>query len=120
MIETSCHCGAVRIEVARAPETLTDCNCSLCRRSGGLWGYFHPDEVAFAAGAGTTVGYVQGGGYLASHHCPTCGNLTHWQSTEKGNPERMGVNFRLVSDPRAIDGIRVRRLDGADTWEFLD
>ena len=29
------HCGAVTIEAA-APETLTDCNCSLCRRIGGL------------------------------------------------------------------------------------
>jgi hypothetical protein len=31
----------------------------------------------------------------------------------------MGVNFRNF-DPRIVETIRVRRLDGADTWKFLD
>jgi hypothetical protein len=31
----------------------------------------------------------------------------------------MGVNFRNF-DPSVIESIRVRLLDGADTWEFLD
>ena len=28
MIEATCHCGAVRIEVPSAPEAVTACNCS--------------------------------------------------------------------------------------------
>jgi hypothetical protein len=31
----------------------------------------------------------------------------------------MGVNTRLMS-PEVRAGARVRRLDGADTWKFLD
>jgi hypothetical protein len=31
----------------------------------------------------------------------------------------MGVNFRNF-EPADIEGIRVRRLDGATTWKFLD
>jgi len=32
---------------------------------------------------------------------------------------RMGVNFRNF-DPAVVESIRVRRLDGARTWKFLD
>jgi len=45
MIEASCHCGAVRIEVPSAPETVTSCNCSICRRYGVLWAYYQPQSV---------------------------------------------------------------------------
>ena len=38
-LTASCHCGAVRIEVQRAPRTLTGCNCSVCRRHGALWAH---------------------------------------------------------------------------------
>ena len=32
---------------------------------------------------------------------------------------RMGINVRNL-DPADIASIRVRRLDGANTWKFLD
>jgi hypothetical protein len=35
----SCHCGAVQFELTESPETLVDCNCSICRRIGALWGH---------------------------------------------------------------------------------
>ena len=91
MIEASCHCGAVRMQVARRPERLTSCNCSICHRLGTLWAYYRQDEVAFLAGAGTTVPYVQGDRTLEMHHCPTCGCVTHWESLKKGGAERMAV-----------------------------
>jgi hypothetical protein len=28
MIESSCHCGAVKLEIGAAPEEVNDCNCS--------------------------------------------------------------------------------------------
>ena len=40
MIEGSCHCGAVRLTLPEAPAELGSCNCSMCRRIGGLWGYY--------------------------------------------------------------------------------
>ena len=55
MLEASCHCGAVQIEVAARPQQLTSCNCSLCRRLGTLWAYYHPDRVRITRGTGTTV-----------------------------------------------------------------
>ncbi|GIK97178.1 MAG: hypothetical protein BroJett029_13870 [Alphaproteobacteria bacterium] len=119
MIEASCHCGALRLEITERPLQLTSCNCSICRRLGALWAYFHPDQVVFRAGAGTTVPYVHGKRTLEFHHCPTCGCVTHWESVAKTGADRMGVNARLM-DPADIADIPVRRFDGASSWTYLD
>ena len=119
MLKGSCHCGAVGFELPRPPETLTDCNCSICRRLGTLWAYYREDEVRFTAGADATDSYAWGDRLLAFHRCRTCGCTTHWQGLSPERANRMGVNARLL-DPKDIAGIRVRHLDGADTWKFLD
>lgn len=118
MPDASCHCGAVRFTAEGVPDQLTSCNCSLCHRLGTVWAYYRPGQVTFTAGAGTTVPYVQGDRTLATHHCPTCACVTHWESLEPGT-DRMGVNARLF--PREVmEGTRIRRFDGADSWMFLD
>jgi hypothetical protein len=68
-------------------------------------------------GAGTTVPYIQGDRTLAVHHCATCGCITHWPSLT--GADRMAVNARLM-DERDVEGVRVRRLDGAATLKYLD
>ena len=30
----TCHCGRVRITIPRKPDQVTQCNCSLCTRTG--------------------------------------------------------------------------------------
>ena len=35
-LEGSCHCGAVRLVLPAVPDEALSCNCSLCRRSGGI------------------------------------------------------------------------------------
>ena len=49
MPTATCHCGAVKVEVPREPETITDCNCSICRRYGVLWAYYKDSEVTLTA-----------------------------------------------------------------------
>ncbi len=116
MIEATCHCGAVKIEVDSDPPTeLTSCNCSLCRRLGTLFSYYRPAQVRVT---GPTATYRWGDQTLDNHRCVTCGCATHWLSLDP-TYERMGVNARLM-DPAIVAAARVRRLDGADTWKFLD
>jgi hypothetical protein len=115
MVETSCHCGAVKLEVESAPTQLTSCNCSICRRLGTLWCYYAPSQVRVT---GATATYRWGDKMLDLHRCNTCGCVTHWVSIDPAT-NRMGVNARLM-DPVVIADVRVRRFDGADTWEFLD
>lgn len=97
MIEGSCHCGAVRIEVDFAPSELTDCRCTLCRRVGGLWAYYRLREVRVAAAAGADATYVQGDRMLALHRCAKCGCTTHWLPLGLDDYDRMGVNARMFA-----------------------
>jgi hypothetical protein len=115
VIPTSCHCGAVRLAVPRPPTELTDCNCTVCRRYGTLWGYFSPREVEIT---GATDVYVRGEKGIEFHRCKACGCVTHWAPADEAR-DRMGVNFRMA-EPTAIAGARVRKLDGLDTWKYLD
>jgi hypothetical protein len=119
MIEASCHCGAVRMRIATVPDTLTDCNCSICRRLGVLWAYYAPREVEIVADPEATGRYSWGRGSLAFHHCRTCGCTTHWAPLPHRDQNRMGVNGRLL-DPAILTRARIRRLDGAVSETFLD
>ena len=116
MLKGSCHCGAVTFEVTRPPEWRNACNCSLCRRLGTLWGYFHPEEVTVL---GDTDSYSWGDGNLAFHRCKRCGCTTHYQSLVAEYRDRMAVNTRLM-EPADMAGIRLRHFDGADTFRYLD
>lgn len=110
MTRGDCHCGAVRLQVPTPPEVVSECNCSICRRIGGLWAYYPPGEVTVS---GPTVAYVQGDRTLALHHCPACGCTTHWLPLDPGLG-RMGVNARMLDGFDAAAAER-RGVDGA-SW----
>ena len=92
MLQASCHCGAVKIDMRRRPRSVTQCTCSICHRYGAQWAYFH---------------------------CKRCGCLTHYESTRKLDTSRIAVNARML-DPSDIADVRVRTFDGAKTWKYLD
>ena len=118
MLAGSCHCGAVQIQVARKPRRLTSCNCSICRRHAGLWGYYAPSKVKITSRKRGIDRYAWGDKCLWLCRCATCGCVTHWQPITQGG-DRMGVNFRNFH-PSVIKTTRIRRFDGANTWKFLD
>ena len=116
----SCHCGRVTIALHRAPDEVTDCNCSLCYSHGTRWAYFAPEEVNVE---GSTTSYLRADVTNPAtdlRFCATCGCTTHWQATEayirhRGENGRMGVNMRLF-DEVLIEGVPVRLLDGR-SWD---
>jgi len=118
-IEGSCHCGAVRIRVDEAPTQLTACNCSICRRLGWQLAYYREAQVTVEAAEDAVHDYVWGDRLLAFKRCATCGCATHWEGIGPDRKDRMGVNMRLF-DPADLEGVVVRRWDGADTWTWLD
>ena len=119
MLSASCHCGAVRIEVPRAPESLTNCNCSICRRYGTLWAYYPTDEVRVTAPAGATQTYEWSERTLRFVRCATCGCVSHLEPTPGNERGKMGVNARNF-EPAMLDDVPIRRLDGASSWKYLD
>jgi len=119
MLYASCHCGAVQIEMAFKPESLTECTCSVCRRYATRWAYGNRGNVRVTCSPGALKSYVWGDRELEFYHCTTCGCLTHSESVDKSTESRVAVNARMMS-PQDTAGIRVRVFDGADTWKYLD
>jgi hypothetical protein len=117
-VAASCHCGAVRLEVETPPKTVTDCNCSICRRYGALWAYYSLNQVRIAAASGATDTYSWDDRSIEFHRCKICGCITHWVSVDK-NVDRMGVNARLM-DLDVLAALHVRKLDGAVSERYLD
>ena len=119
MLTGTCHCGDVTIELPAAPDKATNCNCSLCRRIGGLWAYYEYGTVKVTGHPERTRAYVQGDKTLRTIRCARCGCITHCEPLLPEAGGRHGVNLRNF-DPKLLDSVIVRRFDGADTWTFLD
>ena len=117
-IDASCHCSAVCLEIQTPPETVTDCNCSICRRYGVLWAYYSPTQVRVIAASDATDIYTWDDRSIEFHRCRICGCITHWAAVD-GRVDRMGVNARLMK-PDVLAAARVRKLDGAVSEKYLD
>jgi hypothetical protein len=115
----SCHCGAVRLTLPATPTVATLCNCSLCRRVGGLWVYYDFGTVQVDGHPEHTEAYIWGDKTLRTVRCRHCGCVTHWEPLDPQPGARHGVNLANF-DPALKAAVRVRRFDGADTWTFLD
>lgn len=118
MLSATCHCGQVGVEVPRRPRTLTNCNCSICRRYGTLWAYYRFAEVNVIAKPGATTSYAWGDRTLRFVRCANCGCIVNWEQISEPRKGRAGVNARLF-EPEVLGKPRIRRLDGAKTWRFL-
>lgn len=112
----TCLCGQARVETAKTPDYLNECNCTLCSKSGAVWAYYDPAEIRVS---GTTIGYSRAdkddpGAEI--RFCPTCGATTHFVLTESavakfGGNKVAGVNMRLA-DERELAGVELRYPDG--------
>lgn len=115
-MKLSCHCGAVRLEVAR-PRLITECNCSVCRRYGARWAYYRRTSVKVVAGARALSAYARGR-VLDFERCNHCGCVMWWRLRKgRGAADRMGVNVRMAEDPALLANIEIRRFDGAVSWK---
>ena len=119
MLTGTCHCGAVQIEIPRRPRTLTNCNCSICRRYGVLWAYYQAADVRVRCKPSATQSYSWGRKSLKFVRCSECGCIINWRRNVPRTVNYMGVNARNF-EPAALTSARIRLLDGADTWKYLD
>ncbi len=119
MMEGSCHCGAIRLELATAPDHVIDCNCSICSRYGALWAVFEPDAATISGQLESLRGYVWGRRTIRTMHCAICGCVTHWESISTQDEPKLGINMRNFKTS-SVTGLKVRRFDGAEGWSYLD
>jgi hypothetical protein len=107
----ACHCGAVTVGLPAAPDYLGRCNCTLCTKTGAVWGYYHPADVTVT---GALDGYVRADmaePCLSTDRCRTCGCIVRWHAIIELETPRMGINMNLFA-PEDIAGIEFRHNDG--------
>jgi hypothetical protein len=81
--------------------------------------YYEFGTVKIECPAECTSAYIWGDKTLRTIHCKTCGCVTHWEPLSPTPGCKHGINLGNF-DPRLLAAVRVRKFDGADTWQFID
>lgn len=108
----SCHCGAVRYEAKSAPiaEALS-CNCSYCRRFGGLLAFIPAQDFTLRSGEAAIAGYQFGRKLVHHLFCRTCGIGSFGRGALPDGTQMVALNVRCIDeiDP---DALTVNAFDG--------
>jgi hypothetical protein len=109
-----CHCGRVAFEVDAPPDLdVSECNCSICRRTGYLHLLTAKSRFHLLTGADDLVTYRFNTGTARHLFCRVCGVKSFY--VPRSHPDGYSVNARCL-DPATIRSMRVRAFDGAN-WE---
>jgi hypothetical protein len=109
-----CHCGRVRFEVeAPADIDATDCNCSICHKSGFLHLLVSRDEFRLLQGEDALTTYTFNTGVAQHYFCKVCGVKSFY--VPRSHPDGVAVNVRCL-DPDTVEKVTVTPFDGQH-WE---
>jgi hypothetical protein len=109
-----CHCGRVKFEVL-APEDLqvSECNCSICSRSGYLHLIVPADRFTLLSGSEVLTAYGFNT-HTAKHlFCSVCGIKSFY--VPRSHPDGFSINARCL-DPGTTKAISIRQTNGRE-WE---
>jgi hypothetical protein len=109
-----CHCKRVRFEVT-APEepTVSDCNCSICARTGYLHLIVPAERFRLIRGADVLTTYTFNTGTAKHLFCSVCGIKSFY--VPRSHPDGFSVNARCI-DEGTIKGMTITPVDGRN-WE---
>jgi hypothetical protein len=121
MLTGTCHCGSIGWTFEGMPESVTACNCTVCRRYGTLWIYDYEGERITLSGPSTV--YTRPGKAnpaLEFHFCSRCGCVSAWRGLRL-NPQgqrRIAVNVRLT-EPGPVAQLPIDHFDGLESFDDL-
>ena len=109
-----CHCGSVKFEVeAPARIEATECNCSICGKSGYLHLVVPKFRFTLIRGSEFLSNYMFNTGVAKHLFCNICGIKSFY--VPRSNPDGYSINVRCL-DPETISQIIVTPFDGRH-WE---
>jgi hypothetical protein len=109
-----CHCGRVRFEVrAAAAITVSECNCSICSKSGYRAMIVPAERFTLLAGDDALTEYRFNTGRARHLFCARCGIKSFY--VPRSHPDGISVNVRCL-EPNTIESIAVEEVDGQN-WE---
>lgn len=109
-----CHCGAVRFEVdAPADLEVTDCNCSICSKSGNLHLIVNKDQFHLLQGKDNLTTYTFDTHEAKHSFCKTCGIKSFY--IPRSHQDGYSINARCL-DEGTVSSIKITPFDGRN-WE---
>lgn len=110
-----CHCGRIAFEVDTGDgiTEVYDCNCSMCRRRGGLLWFAPRTALELKTPEADFATYRFNKEHLAHHHCTVCGIAPFSEgSNPKTGEATVAVNVRCLPGVD-LAGLKVVAFDGA-------
>ena len=109
-----CHCGRVRFEVTAPAEIeATECNCSICGKSGFLHLLVPKSRFSLLQGSECITQYSFNTGVAKHYFCSACGIKSFY--VPRSHPDGYSVNVRCL-DPGSVTALNIKPFDGAN-WE---
>jgi hypothetical protein len=109
-----CHCKRVRFEVrAAAIINVSECNCSICSKSGYLGLIVPEDRFTLNSGEESLTEYTFGSGDAKHLFCKHCGIKSFY--IPRSHPDGVSVNARCL-DPGTVEKMNITQFDGKN-WE---
>ena len=109
-----CHCGRVRFEVdAPARIEATDCNCSICRKSGFLHLFVSRDEFRLLQGEDSLTTYTFNTRMAKHFFCRHCGVKSYY--IPRSHPDGVSINVRCL-EADTVAAVDITPFDGQN-WE---
>jgi hypothetical protein len=111
-----CHCGRVRFEVI-APRVLnvSDCNCSICSKSGYLHLIVPKPRFRLLSGADALTTYEFNTRTAKHLFCAVCGIKSFY--VPRSHPDGHSVNARCL-DEGTVERMNIAQTDGKN-WEKI-
>ena len=109
-----CHCGRVRFEVqAPADLSVTDCNCTICTKTGFLHLIVPKSRFRLVQGAEALTEYQFNTGTARHLFCSVCGIKSFY--VPRSHPDGYSVNARCL-DEGTVRSMEVSQTNGRE-WE---
>jgi hypothetical protein len=112
IFQGGCHCGRIRFEVEGEPGAVVDCNCSMCRRRGGLLWFVPRDALRLQTAVGDLATYSFNKHAIHHHFCPTCGIAPFSEAADSSGGLGAAVNVRCLEGVD-LAALEITPYDGA-------
>lgn len=109
----SCHCGRIAFTLEGEVKDAMDCNCSMCRRRGGLLAFFPREALTLSTPEENLGTYRFNRHVLAHHFCPNCGIAPFTDGVDpKTGAKTVAVNVRCL-EGLDLGSLNIKPFDGA-------
>ena len=115
MLQGGCYCGAIHYEAGGTPTNLTNCHCSICRRTTGapFVTWFSVVRSTFLFTLGTPTGF-RSTAVAARTFCPRWGRQLKFEHDD--TPDEVAITTCSLDEPERLPPGYHIFIDGKPSW----